>query len=772
MERFQISGHHWSLVPIFDSYILAMKKLTITFFFFAFSILSFGQTKLSPLTKTWFLERKTTKGQSIPSEFLYKTNSSGVKCLSALVKVNDLALAESTTKALGISVGTKAGSIWTLVIPVSQMEALVASNCLAYLQLDEPMQPTMDKARRTTRVDSVHKGINLPQKFSGKGVVLGVIDFGFDYNHPSFYDTTGTIYRIKKVWEVGTNGVPPIGFAYGHELSDTNLIKLQETDNPIQTHGTGVAGIAGGSGFGGAANGKYRGMAYESDLIFVGVRRDSIGEQWQSSGFSDFVDGINYIYQYGQSVAKPTVVNISWGSQSGPHNGSSLFNQACDNLTGAGKLLVMSAGNEGEEPIHLSKTFTSTDTVVHTFLTFTDSSYQRTWVDAWGEPSQNFCGMVTLYRQGAPQASTGWICLNDSTYSYNLISSNGLDTCQVDILTSTAEFNGQPRLTMRIFNHSLDSVAVSYRGSDGTIHSWDEYYYYGYTHGFQSAFDSLGQNWAVSGNTQSTVSDNGSAASVLMVGAYASKLSFSDLNGNSWSYSGYAQLNRLVPFSSRGPLANGAIKPDITAPGLTLATAISSLDTAYTPTGSNSSQVVFAYQNPVDSKTYYYAEFSGTSASSPAAAGIAALMLEVDPSLTPQQLKDTLFATAIRESFMGTLPNNNWGYGKINAYRAIKSYFPGNYASVRTISGPDLVMELYPNPSANHFFLDLVWNFPSTSAKIEVVDLLGKVLIGQSNSLLTGENSLLVHTETLSAGTYLVKVETEFGTWTQLFVNQ
>ncbi|MBX7180915.1 MAG: S8 family peptidase [Bacteroidia bacterium] len=748
-----------------------MNRIIISLMLVLFGLVSFSQTKLSPLTKTWLMEAQKLSDKSYPAEFLYKQGVDGVYYLPAMALIHDPAPTESFLKSLGVKIGTKAGSVWTLLIPANRMKDLIVSQQLAYLQLDEPMFPNLDKARKATRVDSVHQGINLPQAFTGKGVVMGVIDFGFDYNHPSFYDTSGTQYRIKKVWEVGTNGTPPSGFSYGHELSDSLLIKSQLTDNAAQTHGTGVAGIAAGSGFGGPANGKYRGMAYESDLVLVGVRRDSIGDQWLSSGFSDFIDGISYLYQYGQSVSKPTVVNISWGSQSGPHNGTSLFNQACDALTGDGKVLVMSAGNEGEERIHLSKTFSENDTVVHTFLTFTDTSYQRTWVDAWGEIGKSFCGMVTLYSQGTAQASTGWICINDSSYSFDLVSGNGFDTCKVDFLTSSMEFNNQPRLTMRIFNHSTDSVAISYKADSGTIHSWDEYYYYGYTHGFQSEFDSLGQAWAISGNTQSTVSDNGSAESVLMVGAFASKVAFSDINGNNWTYGGYAQLNRLVPFSSRGPLADGRIKPDITAPGLTLATAISSMDTAYTPTGSNSTQVVYAYNDPNTQKTYYYAEFSGTSASSPAAAGIAALLLEADPSLNPQRLKDSIQSNAIQEYFMGNLPNNNWGYGKINAYRTLKGFYPGYYAGVRTLSGTDMNLAIFPNPTSGNSFL----SFESqghNAIHLKLYDCLGILHWQREIQTEKGLNRLELPTETLSGGSYFLQLHSESGNWMMKLVKE
>ena len=76
--------------------------------------------------------------------------------------------------------------------------------------------PDLDKARYGTRVDSVHAGFNLPQPFHGEGVLVGVLDWGFDYTHPMFYDTALTTSRIRAVWDQYRQaGPPPSGYRYG-----------------------------------------------------------------------------------------------------------------------------------------------------------------------------------------------------------------------------------------------------------------------------------------------------------------------------------------------------------------------------------------------------------------------------------------------------------------------------------------------------------------------------------------------------------------------------
>ncbi len=255
----------------------------------------------------------------------------------------------------------------------------------------------------------------------------------------------------------------------------------------------------------------------------------------------------------------------------------------------------------------------------------------------------------------------------------------------------------------------------------------------------------------------------GASDSVLLVGAYASKVSFTDINNLSWSYSGYVLPQRLVPFSSRGPMADGRIKPDFTAPGLTIATSISSFDTSYTPAGSNSSLTISTYNDATLSKNFYYAEFSGTSASAPITSGIVALMLQVYPALSVTQAKDILRTTCINDQYTGAISmagNNSWGRGKINAYGAMKLLLQqtGLYHS----TGVPVDCVLYPNPSHGEIVLEV----SATQQEIYVIqvfDATGKVVLAQNLSATPGRNELRLDLSTVGKGLYLVQVNTKSG---------
>ncbi|MEI7983976.1 MAG: S8 family serine peptidase, partial [Bacteroidota bacterium] len=234
---------------------------------------------------------------------------------------------------LGVKINTRANDIWSVMIPVSSMEGLNGIRGLKYVEVDGLIRQKLDNATAESKVKLVQAGAGLKQKYFGDSVVIGIVDEGFDYTHPTFYDTTGTRLRILRAWEQGNDqGPAPSGFSYGTEIAGQDaLLAKQYSDQ--ETHGTHVAGIAGGSGFLTPGN-QYRGVAPDADLIFVRIGNSA----------SSVTDGINYIFQQAATVGKPAVVNLSLGSHIGPHDGTSLMDQAIDNLVGPGKIVAGAAG--------------------------------------------------------------------------------------------------------------------------------------------------------------------------------------------------------------------------------------------------------------------------------------------------------------------------------------------------------------------------------------------------------------------------------------------
>ena len=137
-----------------------------------------------------------------------------------------------------------------------------------------------------------------------------------------------------------------------------------------------------------------------------------------------------------------------------------------------------------------------------------------------------------------------------------------------------------------------------------------------------------------------TIGSPGAAANALTVGAMA------DTSGT-----GFAQAS----FSSRGPTADGRIKPDVSAPGVAITSAAANT--------SNS-----------------YATYSGTSMATPFTAGVALLMLDANSAFTPAQVKDSIRTTALdwgrggnNRTAGSTGPDIDFGTGRLDAYAALKA---------------------------------------------------------------------------------------------------
>lgn len=136
--------------------------------------------------------------------------------------------------------------------------------------------------------------------YTGKGVVIGIVDNGFQYDHVDFLNADKSDTRIKRVWDQHGTGNAPEGFGYGAEYKTTAEIRAAKYDLTSGFHATHVSGIASGSD----KSTPYYGVAPDADLVFVSFKSTN----------AQIVDGIKYVFDYAKSVGKPAVVNISLGS--------------------------------------------------------------------------------------------------------------------------------------------------------------------------------------------------------------------------------------------------------------------------------------------------------------------------------------------------------------------------------------------------------------------------------------------------------------------------
>lgn len=642
-------------------------------------------------------------------------------------------------KKVNASLNTQAGQVLSVSISPNNIQQLKQLKGVICVEASQPTKPMMEIARKSARVDSLHQSLALPYIVNGSGVVVGVIDAGFDYLHPTFFDTTGQRFRVKKVWEQHKTGTPPQGFSYGNELTSQQQMQIAQTDAPNFSHGTHVAGIAAGSGFG-TGNTKYRGVAYMADLVFVGIKPAE--NEWTGSNLASIVDGINYIFKYADSVGKPAVVNISWGCNIGPKDGSSLFAQACRSLSKPSRLIVISVGNNGDEQIHIEKQFTPTDTILNTFVELpTTAVGKRSWLDVWGEPNQNYTFELKLYNNGVT-ATTGIKQLPLLATDSFLVGA-GNDTLFYTYSFNINSQNNKPHLQLDLRNRSIDSILLTISATNGKVHLFEgivEKY-----SGYYGSLNAYNYPWATQGDNKLTIGEMASADAVIAVAAYVSKIAFRNLSNQQISYAGYAITNRIAPFSSQGPTLDGRMKPDIAAPGMTIASAMSSFD------ATNNDMLVA--KATVNSKDYFYGESSGTSMSAPMVSGIVALMLSVNPHLTTSQLRTIFKQTAITDNFTQAIPDSNiWGYGKINAAQAVLLAKQLNSSVNQIADNQTHHLVIYPNPNNGTFTIDV----PVANTQVQIININGQVVLNTLN-LPIGKHIL---NAPIAPGLYWVKTST------------
>jgi len=227
------------------------------------------------------------------------------------------------------SVRTVRVMLFTCLLPVAAV--LSAHAAETYLRLDS--------CRQLTHTQAVHDGqAPLPQAYDGQGVIVGIIDGGMQYNHPTFRDAQGEL-RIRKIWDMDEDGTEVI-------LTDPQAILARKYSycslyGPMPTnHGAHVTGIA-------AGNGRYKGMAPASEIVFADValnmHRDSTVELYQQR----LVQMVRAMMAYADSVGKPIVINISMGVNLGFSTEQQAFQDEFKSLTGPGHIIVSAAGNEG-----------------------------------------------------------------------------------------------------------------------------------------------------------------------------------------------------------------------------------------------------------------------------------------------------------------------------------------------------------------------------------------------------------------------------------------
>ena len=702
----------------------------------AFAVMVHGQTRLSPETACFVQQCQAKAGcTNIEPGERYPVYGSGsgavVSCLALVA--SDFSL--STMNSMGIRVGARSGNIVSMRIPLSVFADWKDIPGVSYLQMAARIAPDLHKAVKDTRVDSVWHGISLPGPFSGKDVIIGITDWGFDYTHPMFYDTLLQHTRIIKAWDQFRNaGPPPSGYSYGTEISgETALLAAQcDTFNIYEwaTHGSHVAGIAGGSG----AGTQYRGAAYEAGYLMATFLVDE----------GAVMDAYQWMKDYAEAEGKRLVINMSWGLYYfGAPDGTSLLSQVIDQMSDEGVVFVNSGGNNGDAYFHIKHDFAS-DTM-RTLVRFDNYAYyDNMWgqsVIMWGTPGKHFSFSMKVFNSSFNElASTPWFESSDPATAYSDTLLFGADSLYYNFYCDTADlFNQRPHVLIktRCLHASQYNIALFVKAPDGTLHLWNVIELTNGVGNWGLPFEAPFIDWQT-GDYYYGVGMPANTKKLITVAAHQSE--FKLTNGN-------LAGGTIAGFSSYGPTIDGRLKPDISAPGVGVVSSLSSFTNAYVAPTNVVQTISF------NGRDYRFAMFSGTSMSAPMVTGIVALMLQANPWLSAAQVKDIIRLTAREDNRTGNIPDTGsirWGWGKIHAWKAVKMALTG----IPWPGGETPPAIVYPNPAAGDVYLIAD---PDIGNVVVVFYNLSGAEVMRNNVSPSGK----LNTSKLSPGMYILAIEAD-----------
>ena len=347
-----------------------MRKIFTTIFTVCVFMSAQAQSNLSPEVNA-YLESYKTAAKTRSAEAAKQTIVT--LRLKPGAQPSDVA---SRIEALGAEVKVTLGNQMTVALTGDILEQVAAVEGVDLVErMSKPTNRT-DHSRAASHVDEVldGSGANLPQAYTGEGVIIALIDGGYDFTHPAFKDEKNNL-RIKSVYYPGKSvkgsnkatldGKEADGSLFDKSEMILDTLLLMEEG----VHGTHCASCAAGSHIAsvtGLTGKPLGGMAPKADLILLNVLTDSIMNQkyGEDAAFSLSQSlALKYISEYAKSQKKPVVLSWSQNSHNGFHDGTSAVAQAVKNFCQEGNIAIVCASNEGDDSIHVHKTLKGGETL-------------------------------------------------------------------------------------------------------------------------------------------------------------------------------------------------------------------------------------------------------------------------------------------------------------------------------------------------------------------------------------------------------------------------
>ncbi len=476
-----------------------------------------------------------------------------------------------------------------------------------------------------------------PWNTTGEGVKIAVIDSGFQLDNADFND-------------------PLIAIDYS-DYPDTNFTVDNSTTGT--GHGTHVAGTIVGQGTN--SGGVWKGMAPGADWIALKIGAENTGAIHE--------EALIYAIYAAGFYHDADFINMSLSGWGEYNDGSSEIDQVVDLVWEETDCIsVCAIGNEGYKRYHYSGYLAAGLESDFIAVDYADSSDMR-----------------------------------DFIYNYNLVWYDGED---IEV---------QKEMTFEFFNHNYDplnfqqiwEMTQSPRGTQSrfataTVLTNNEFYIKVHNNsdvGLTYHLYCLSSNgeFAVD-DPYYTVGSPATADHAVAVGSWVTRREYMNWEGLIVGSTINVE-NELAPYSNRGPRVDGALKPDFCAPGSQLISVRDDDAWGGPPFGLYTIFVISnsyatdpgGYGQPCD-----YMALEGTSMATPAACGAIALLKSYAPELGKEELLDILYNSARDDEYTSAVPNDDWGYGKIDVEAAVESIASADDSAVAPANIK--LLPNYPNP--------------------------------------------------------------------------
>lgn len=263
---------------------------------------------------------------------------------------------QNSSAAQEVQITYLLGGYAVAVLPEEQVEGFLEQPGILYAELPTRVYTAVELGRSASCVNNRPSAPYLPDSLSGTGVLVGIVDSGIDYAHPDFCRADGTS-RIVALWDqsIDTEN-PPQGYALGTLYTEVQInAALEERQRSSQRstvpsidlsgHGTHVAGIAAGNGK--ASEGRYRGVAYDSELLVVKLAEVRSGPA-AVSDTARLMEAVDFCVRFAMDRNQPLALNLSYGTREGAHNGRSLLETYLNTVSSMAKCVIcVGTGNDG-----------------------------------------------------------------------------------------------------------------------------------------------------------------------------------------------------------------------------------------------------------------------------------------------------------------------------------------------------------------------------------------------------------------------------------------